>query len=224
MNVGCTPALGSGIYTVSDISMILKIPSPKVRYWLNHYWDGILSQNMGSYSWSIGKSKAVNFQTLIEFYVLYLLGESGVRTKNVTLAHRELSEMFDTKYPFAQRHVLNGIKTDGSYVYHVTGDKILSLDGDKHYILGFIAEFFHNIDFGSDHIASRFWPSGRDKCIIVDPQRQFGHPVLGQTNVYPETIYSLYKSGDSIEFIAFTYEMDSQCVLDAINFCQKKVA
>ena len=77
-------SLNNGIYTMPDISKILRIPYFKVNKWVNCYWDirlGSLFEQ--KYSWTIENTKAVSFHTLIEFYVLYLLGEAGVSTKNV---------------------------------------------------------------------------------------------------------------------------------------------
>lgn len=63
--------LGSGIFTVSDIAEILDLKASKVRYWLKEYWDGIFAeQSQQQYSWGAGV-KAVNFYTLIEFFVYY---------------------------------------------------------------------------------------------------------------------------------------------------------
>ena len=86
--------------------------------------------------------------------------------------------------------------------------------------LDFIRVFFRNIDFDNELIASRFWPLGKDRNIVVDPMRQFGHPVIGSTNIYPETLFNLYKAGEPLEFIAFTYEIDLDHVRDAIEFCK----
>jgi hypothetical protein len=33
------PVLGTGIYTMSDIALILGIPYPKVNRWINSFWN-----------------------------------------------------------------------------------------------------------------------------------------------------------------------------------------
>jgi uncharacterized protein (DUF433 family) len=213
--------INNGIYTMPDISKILRIPYYKVNKWVNCYWDerlGSLFEN--KYSWTVENTKAVSFHTLIEFYVLYLLGEAGVSTRNVLNAHIELSKDFNTPFPFAQRSILQGMNTDGRKVFFENKDGIIELDGKKQFKIEFIKTYFKNIDFDSDLLATRFWPLGKERNIIVDPQRQFGHPVIGSTNIYPETFYNLYKAGEPIEFIAFTYEVDSKLVKDAIEYCQ----
>lgn len=73
-------SLGNGIYTIREISRILRLPYGKVHRWLNKYWDGELGKAFeGNYSWRVDKSQAVGFHTLIEFYILVQLAEAGVK-------------------------------------------------------------------------------------------------------------------------------------------------
>jgi uncharacterized protein (DUF433 family) len=212
--------IGTGIYTIPDVSAILRLPYHKVNLWVNKYWDGVLGKEFeNQYSWAIDNTKAVSFHTLIEFYVLYQLAESGVKTRQVLTAHVELSRYFNTIFPFAQKSILENIKTDGHRVYFNLNGSILSLDGTKQFNLSFIEIFFKNLDFDDEFLASRFWPLGKKKSIVIDPKRQFGHPVIGKTNIYPETLFNLYKGGEPIDFIAFIYEIEKQQVKDAIDFC-----
>lgn len=213
--------IGSGIYTIPDIASILRLPYHKVNLWVNKYWDGELGKEFSNqYSWTVDNTKAVNFHTLIEFYVLYQLAEAGVKTRHALNAHIELSKFFKTIFPFAQRNILTNIRTDGHKVFFNFNGNLLSLDGTKQFNLGFIEIFFKSLDFDEELLAARFWPLGKSKSILIDPKRQFGHPVIGKSNIYPETIYSLYEGGESIDFIAFTYEIEKQYVLDAIEFCK----
>lgn len=204
--------LGDGIYTVADISEILQLPTAKVRRWLAAYWN--------QYSWTIDRSVAVSFQALVEFYVLYHLGEAGIPTKEVIRAKTALSEWFNTPFPFAQKKIVENIQTDQYRIYLEFEGHIVSVDGTKQLNLEFIRQFFHKLDFDQESIALRFWPRGKEKSIVVDPQRQFGHPVIGKTNIYPETIFGLYQGGESIPFICSAYNLVEKEVQDAIEYCK----
>lgn len=213
--------IGNGIYTVKEISRILRLPYPRVNSWLHRYWDGKLGGSYSrNYSWKVDNSKAVGFHTLVEFYVMMQFSEAGVRPKQVLKAHQELSAIYDTPFPFAQKEVLDGIHTDGKKIFLETPEGTISLDGTRQFNLEFIRIFFRKLDFGNDELASRFYPLGKEKSITVDPRRQFGHPVVGNTNIYPETIYNLHKAGEPPGFIAFTYEISEQEVMDAIEYCK----
>lgn len=213
--------LGNGIYTVSEITKILRLPYARVHRWLNKYWDGELGKAFErKYSWTVDNSKAVSFHTLIEFYVMMQFADAGVRTREVLKAHKVLSEDLNTPFPFAQKIVLENIKTDHKKIFLTRNDRTITLDGTRQLNLSFIRLFLENLDFDKDLLATRFWPLGKNKSVVVDPKRQFGHPVVGKTNIYPETLYNLYKAGEPEKFIAFTYEISEQDVKDAIEYCK----
>lgn len=195
------------------------MPYAKVHRWLNKYWDGELGKAFEeNYSWRIGKSQAVGFHTLVEFYILVGLAEAGVKTREVLKAHMELSEELNTPFPFAQKNVLEKMKTDGKKIFLTTNGITCTLDGTRQLNMSFIRLFLKNLEFDEELIASRFWPLGKEKSIMVDPKRKFGHPVVGKSNIYPETIYNLYKAGEPEKFIAFTYKISEDEVRHAIEY------
>lgn len=213
------PQLGLGIYTPAEIAQILRLPYYKVNRWIDKYWDGELGQEFEKrYSWKTDKSKAVSFHTLVEFYVMMQLADAGVKTRKVLEAHKELSQFYNTSFPFALREVLDGVNTDGKRIFLSVDDYTITLDGTKQFNLGFIKVFFKKLEFDSNNLASRLWPLGKEKSVLIDPERKFGHPVLEMKNIFPETIYGHYKAGDPIEYISYIYKVTEKEVRDAIEF------
>lgn len=216
-----TLQIGKGIYTPAEIAQILRIPYAKVSRWINKYWDGKLAGEFESkYSWTTDNSKAVSFHTLVEFYVMIQLSEAGVSTKKILFAHQKLSRQFESAFPFATSQVLKGIQTDGKRIYFkIDSEMIVTLDGTKQLNLDFIKVFFKNLEFSSNNLAVRFFPLGRNNAVLVDPERKFGHPVIGNSNIYPETIFNMYKAGENKKYISFLYNLSSKQVNDAIFYC-----
>lgn len=213
------PQLGLGIYTPAEIAQILRLPYYKVNRWIDTYWDGELGREFEKkYSWKTENSKAVSFHTLVEFYVMMQLADAGVKTRKVLEAHKELSQYYDTSFPFALKEVLDGINTDGKQIFLSLDDSTITLDGTKQFNLGFIKVFFRKLEFDSNNLASRLWPLGKEKSVLIDPERKFGHPVLEMKNIFPETIYGHYKAGDPIEYISYVYKVTEKEVRDAIEF------
>jgi uncharacterized protein (DUF433 family) len=217
------PQLGEGIYTLPDIGQILGIPYHKVHKWIKDYWDTILANDFDhAYSWHDGKSRAVGFHTLIELVVFSQLNEAGIKPRDILKAHKELSNKFNTAFPFATSKVVKNIYTDSFKIYFKEDyESIYSLDGKNQFNLKFIEDFFKNIDFGDDELAARFWPLGRKHSIVVDPQHQCGQPVINGTNISADAINTMHLSGDKIEFIAYLYNLKSKQVKDAIEFCNQ---
>lgn len=213
--------IGIGAYTPAEIAKILRLPVDKVRRWIKDYWDGKLGEAYAlKYSWKTDGSRAVGFRTLIEFYVMMQLAEAGVRPNRVLQAHQELSNWYDNAFPFALKEVLENIKTDAKHIYfHKDGDTI-ALDGTRQLNMDFIQVFFTRLDFDEQHLASRFWPLGRDKSIVIDPERKLGHPVINDSNIYPETLQQHRLSGDPVPYIAYIYDLTEQQVQDALEYCE----
>ena len=215
--------LGKGIYTIPDIAMILGIPYSKVNRWINSFWNDRFAIQYGeSYTWKVDLTKAVNFHTLIELNTFYQLSLAGVSSREILNVHEFFSLQFNTPYPFARQDVLPHLRSDGKKVLFEQNDKsIYVIDSTRQFNLGVIKDFFKNLDFGSNSLATKLWPQGKDKSIVCDPLHQFGHPVIDGTNILAEVIFELFKAGEPSWFISDLYAIEESMVLDAISFCQK---
>lgn len=215
-----TLKLGYGIYTIPDISKILNLKYFKVQRLLNEYWDERIAAKFGQkYSWTDGKSKAVSFHTLVEFYSFFHLKESGINTSRILTAHQELSKMYDTVFPFANEKILNGIGIVGkTLVFQIDKENIINLDFSKQLNLLFVKEFIKRLDFGEKDLANKLWPLGKNKSIVIDPKHQFGQPTIKGTNLLPSTIYNLIKAGESKRFIMATYDITERQIADSIEY------
>jgi len=214
--------IGTGIYTLPDLARILNLDYHKVQRLLNEYWDKRFAKEFSEkYSWTVGKSKAVSFHTLVEFYIFYQLKESGVSTQGILKAHKELSQIFNTPFPFAKSEILDGINCFGKkIVFEMNNDEIIDLDSTKQLNLKFIKNFMHKLEFDNNSLATRLYPLGKKNSVIVDPKHQFGQPTIQGTNLFPDTIYNLYKKKESKKFIASSYDITLKQVNDAIVYCK----
>lgn len=214
--------IGTGIYTQPDLARILNLDYYKVQRLLNEYWDKrFAAEFTEKYSWTVDKSKAVSFHTLVEFYIFYQLKESGVSTQGILKAHKELSKIFKTPFPFAKSEILDGMNCFGKkIVFEMNNDEIIDLDSTKQLNLKFIKNFMHKLDFDNNSLAMRLYPLGKKNSVIVDPKHQFGQPTIQGTNLFPETIYNLYKKKETKKFIASSYDITVKQVNDAIDYCK----
>jgi uncharacterized protein (DUF433 family) len=214
--------LGGGIYTLRDLSNILDLEYSKVQRLLNEYWDKrFTGEFVEKYSWSIKNNKAVSFHTLVEFFTFFQLKESGVSTQSILKAHKELSQIFKTPFPFAKAEILNGINCFGKkIVFEISKDEIIDLDSTKQLNLKFIKNFMHKLDFDKNNLAERLYPLGKTNSVVVDPKHQFGQPTIQGTNLFPETVFNLHNSKENKKFIASSYGITIKQVNDAIEYCK----
>lgn len=216
--------LGSGIYTIPDISKLLSIPQAKVRRYLNEYWDDRLGKKLfnETYSWSAGNNiKAVNFYTLIELYTCFHLQELGVTTRQILKSRVAIGKDLQIPYPFASAILLS----DGKKIWYEFKDSIVKADGSKQTdFVEFIRKFANKIEFNSNKVAEKFWPAGKKSDVVINPHHQFGQPVLNGTNINAEVIFSMYESGEPIDALGILYDLTPKQVSDAISFYKKSAA
>jgi uncharacterized protein (DUF433 family) len=215
-------ALGNGIYTIPDLALILQLPPAKVRRWLSDFYDERLGNTYHKkYSWTSGKTKGTDFLTLIEFYVFYQLRQHGLSAKKILEVHQIMSRELITPYPFASYELLYDKK---QILYMADDDTLVQADKSHQIVIKKIIETFcKKIDF-TDKLASRFWPLGKDRTIVVDPHHQFGQPVIDGTNINAETIFSMYNSGEPVSTLGVLFDITEKEVQDAINFCKSMAA
>lgn len=213
--------LGSGIYTVADISILLDLPKKKVRKYLDDYWDDRLGMKLfnETYSWSAENNiKAVNFYTLIELFTCFQLQELGVSPRQVLQSREAMAKDLNVPYPFATSKLLS----DGRKIWYEFKDAIVNADGSKQTgFVQFINSLAEKVDFNTDSLAEKFWPAGKGNAIVVDPHHQFGQPTIEGTNIGAEVIYSMYESGEQLNTIGVLYDLTEKEVKDVIAFYTK---
>ena len=214
------PALGIGVYSVPDVARILNLELPFVRRWLREYWENRFKARKRVYTtWGKGRDKTVHFYTLIEFYVFFQLRKQGLSAQSIAKSHEIIDEELKSQFPFATSTIL----TDGKKILYKIDDEII-INADKSKQLNFsaiIKEFCHQMDFGKDQLALRYWPLGRNKSIVVDPHHQLGQPTIKNTNILAETLYRMYTAGEKINFIASLYDVSDSDVTASIEFFKK---
>jgi uncharacterized protein (DUF433 family) len=214
------PSLGMGLYPVHDVAQILQLDPALVRRWLNEYWGAqFADQHTVTSAWGSGREKIVHFYTLVEFYVFYQLRKMGISAQRITKAHRIIGDEINSDFPFASSSVL----TDGKKILYTTnGEDIIDADKTRQLnIKSIIEEFCKKIEFDGNDMALRYWPLGKGKNIIVDPHHQMGQPVVVNTNIMAEALWSLFKAGEKISFIANLYNVAEADVKHCIELFEK---
>lgn len=191
---------------------------------MKKYWElEFLRDADEGYTWGESREKAFHFLTLIEIIAVDSLREIGVSFPKIKLAHAKLSELLDTKYPFAHAELM----TDGKRIfYELLDSSLLEVDEKQQFsFTKLVAPYCKKIDFqNKTQLAERFWPLGKDHQIVVDPHHSFGQPVIKGTNITVEAIFNMLKAGESPDFVASIYELNLNAVEDVLSFMKRKAA
>jgi len=216
------PKLGEGIFLIKDVAKILHLNYAKTYRWIVGYWGSGLDENI-RYTFGEIDNRAINFLSLIEFYTFFKLREKGVSSVQIKRLHNELSQVLSTRYPFAKAQdiYVEGRKTKKTikkFIYYNYLDSLIKLDKKHQFYLSFMENFLEKIEFDDNNFAVRFFPLENSKNVVVDPKHQFGQPVINGTNIKTQTIFSLYKGGETLEDISILYNLSKDKVEDAIIF------
>ncbi|MGI8581783.1 MAG: DUF433 domain-containing protein [Chitinophagaceae bacterium] len=214
--------IGEGIYLVKDVSKILGLDYEKVYRWIVGYWTGNLQEHY-NYTFGEQNNRAINFYSLIEFYTFFKLREKGLSSTEIKKLHSELSSLLKTPYPFAiaQDYYIETRKTKKrkkTFVYYTYLESTIKRSAKKQFSLDFIKKFLDKVEFDENNLASRFFPLHDSKNVVVDPKHQFGQPVINGTNIKTQTIFNLYRGGESLENLSILYNISVDKVQDAITF------
>lgn len=218
--------LSSGIYLIPDAARILRVPLPVLRTWVagrkdvdqkRHYPIGRLASE------GERADRHFGFHSLIELFTVAQLRKRGVPMPVVRAAREELIARFETPHPFA----LRGLMTSGkSLIKALSDDALLELGSQGQTAFAKVIEpFCASLEFDrASNLASRYYPLGREKPIVVDPRHAFGRPVIEGTNITTEAIMSLLRGGETVENIAESFQIELEAVMAAKAFEQQKAA
>lgn len=204
--VNVSPKLGEGVYISADVSKILDLDAYKVRRLINGFWD--------SYTFGDGRTKAVNFYGLIEFYVYFQCRQRGMSAQRIKKFHTQLVKDLKTPYPFAHHEIRIDFRNMWVRVY----ENLVKADGKLQYDFSPILSKLHRVSYGKNNMAVRFFPLKKSENIVVDPKHQFGQPIINGTNIKTKTIFNLYNAGEPEKIISNLYQLPLDKVRDAIAF------
>ena len=212
------PARKNTTYSVDDIARILNFPETQIKRWLREFKRSQLSSDEAKDDKEL--SLTLDFHTLIEFYTFYQLREQGVGPSRINKARAILAEVLNTRYPFATANIL----TDGRNVFfHADIGELIKADPTLQInIQEVVRPFCNRIEFGDDSLASKLYPLGRESAIQLDPNRQDGQPVVGETEILSQSVFDQFLNGNSVEALANRFDLSEKEVKDVIGFYEKK--
>jgi uncharacterized protein (DUF433 family) len=199
-----------GLLTPSETSSYLQIPHSTLSTWLKGEAAGApLVHRVDPLR---AGQPSVPFVAVAEAYVLRSLRDLGLRMSEIREAAAAVRDSFDTPYGLVSKR----IATDGVdiFVEHGLGDLRRARDGQTP-IHEVVAEYLRYLswDAGDDFPSSlqlRQYPDAVP--VVTDPRFGHGLPVVAVNRVPVKALTDLWEAGESIEDIAYEYDMDPEQV------------
>jgi uncharacterized protein (DUF433 family) len=194
-----------GLLTPTETSQYLQIPRSTLESWLHGKAAGApLVHHVAP---SRHGQPSVPFVAVAEAYVLRSLRDLGLRMTEIREAAAAVRKAFDTPYGLVSKR----IATDGVDIFidHGLGDLRRARDGQAP-IQEVVADYLRYLswDAGDEFPSSlrlRQYPPVVP--VVIDPRFGHGLPVLEANRVPVKAVIDLWDAGESIDDIAYEYDM-----------------
>ena len=185
-------------YGIKETQGITGVSPSAIRRWLSGYPADIREMKA---QWINHNDRSpdplrVSFLELIEILVAgKFRAATGKSFAAVQKHNAALSSEWEAPFPFAHRNMLK--QQDG--------------------LPERVAKTLEQMDYENGYV-SRWFPLGKELPITVDPRRGSGAPVVKDRRVRVQDIRGRFKSGESVEFIAYDFDLERTDVEAALRY------
>ncbi|WP_139024866.1 hypothetical protein [Bradyrhizobium sp. STM 3843] len=221
--------IGLGLYTPVEAAALTHVEPPKIRRWLCGH---VIGDKTYPALWKSQLEKFdmeqlhLSFLDLVQLRVAKAFIEAGLSPQKVRRAIEFGSEIVASDYPFASARFRTDGKTVVLHVLKTDGDEeLIDLFSQGQYLMQKVIEpSLKNLEFDEAETAARWWPLGRGKGVVIDPQRQFGQPIDDATGVPTSVLAEAAKAEGSPALAAKRFMVPLASVHRAVAFEQQLAA
>jgi uncharacterized protein (DUF433 family) len=214
--------LGVGLYTLAEAAWLIGVPAQKLRRWAKgyHFGGGQFSKPLFNLAFPELVDRGIlTFHDLIELSLVVRFRQEGVPMRTIRATANRAAERFNTNYPFAAQK----FRTDGRDLFAEI--ELPDQEGTAYeqypkgqYVFDHVTPpFFRKLDYEAG-MARCYWPLGKNRPVVLDPARAFGHPIDVKSGVPTEVLTEMYRSGQSVEEVARWFRIDAEAVRAAVDY------
>lgn len=224
-------SLGVGLYTLQDAARLVRAEPRTLRRWLFGYQymsgrRGLRERRFSAPLWStqyVGEELGLvlGFQDLLELRIVREFARAGVPLIVIRNCLDAARDIFRDEFPFTHQRFV----TDGATIFHQAlkrGEEegeMLNLRSRQYAFREIIkSSLYTGIEYDGKH-ARRWFPEQRSRAVVLDPERQFGHPMLHESGVPTSAVYASYLAeGQERQRVARLFEIETREVDAAVRF------
>lgn len=207
---------GQGIYTPRQAARLVGTTPQEVLRWTRD--SGPNDPLWIAYYHYVENSTELNFADLIELRVVKAFRRASVSLQSIRFAISFAQEKYGVDRPLVNLE----FRTDGSEILM----KALEHDGEyvslakkrpgQKVFAKIIEQSLHDLEY--DEGTAARWRPARHRDIILDPQRQFGQPILDTAGISTELLFrELSEYGDE-GYLAKIYDIPEHAVKAAVRY------
>lgn len=224
------PYIGVGIYGIADAVRLTGIPASRIRRWMSGYsYTHEGQKHRSAPIWNRGLPEiehafALSFLDLMEIRFADAFIKHGVGLHTVRRAVTRAEELFGQSHPFCDPR----FQTDGQTIFvelsnEIGDSELLDLVKSQYAFKQVLRPYLKNVEY-DDGTLVRWWPTGNDKGVVIDPQRSFGKPIVDSCGIPTDILKMAYEREKSADIVAKWYDITAREVRDAVRFEESMAA
>ena len=221
---GAYTYIGKGVYGIPDAARITKVGAARIRRWIDGYRregsarPAVLQRQHEP----IGDRLALGFLDLVEVRLANAFLHAGVKWRAMWQLHNVAREMVGHAHPLATGR----FRTDGHRVFEALANgalqaepsEVMDILSRQMHFAKVVTPYFKDLDLDTESAngATRWWPLGKDRSVVIDPMRCFGQAVVDAEGVPTLVLAQAMKVERSISRVARWYAVSDESVRDAV--------
>lgn len=218
------PSVNRPLYSFAEADRIARVTPNTSRRWLKGYqfWYGEERRAMPPVTPGRGEQDAVSFVDLMEVAAVSKLRQKNISYKRI----RQINSYCRLQLKVPRPLVTERFKIVGEDIFLAADFNVLLNVGREAGALAWreaLEPFLEDVEY-ENQIARRWWPLGKDRSVMVDPDYGFGLPVVEGVGVRTEIIAERHRAGDSTDEIAYDFDVTPEQIDDALRWEMPKQA
>ncbi len=212
------------MYSAAEAARWARTSPQTARRWLAGYqytapdgtrvWSPPVTQRRGE--------DFLTFEDLIEVAAVAAARKEGVSMPKIRQAIDFAQRELDVERPLLSQRFL----TDGRELFlrdAATAPHYTALNRVGQIVWSQIETVLREVDYVSLLVA-KWWPTGRNAGIVVDPLVNFGRPVVATLGVRTDTFVDRFVAGVNLEDLAEEYGTSLSAIEEAVRFENRSAA
>lgn len=214
--------IGIGVYTLQEAALYGSVSPNKLFRWI--FGTRIHPPVIKSQLFDEG---LVSFYDLVQAKAINVVRNEGISLQKIRDAIKTAQDCYRVEFPLAREHKLLWFEGNlhielPSGIYQVSGRP-------KHQmgIKPIVEPYAKDLHFDGEGLVSMWVPFKRfGRQIILNPKRQFGQPLVGETGYRADMLAEVYAAEKSEDAVATAYNIDIKDVKVAVAYMKhiKKAA
>lgn len=218
------PGVKRPLYSFAEADRIAGVTPGTSRRWLKgyHFWYDEERRQMPPVTPDLGEQDAVSFVDLMEVAAVSKLRERRFSFKRI----RQINAYCRVYLKEPRPLVTQKFKVAGQDIFLDADFDVLVDVGREAGMLAWrevLEPFLEDVEYENE-LTRRWWPLGKERMVVVDPDYGFGLPVVEGTGVRTEIIAERHRAGDSTDEISYDFDVTREQIDDALRWEMSKKA